>query len=597
MALTPFRIKMKKYLTLGILLAVIFGAFLYLKSDYKNAPPTLYFNGNIITINDQQPTANAMLVVDGIIQSIGKRASIEHQNIKNLQKRDLKGATIMPGFIDVHTHFALSMFLSEMHDLSGFKHDNNEEVWRHFEKIAKNAKAEEWLIFKGLDPILVSDLEIPSLSYLDSITPNNPILIFSQSLHNYLVNTKAFEKASITNDTPNPSSHSFYERDSSGKLTGMIVEQEAVKPFVDILRDEVLTAKLMSRASENVMSDYAKNGNTTVVSTGLTINDKKPLILLQHLSDKNPTLLGGLLAKIGQFPARQPFPRHFIYMRHDMTNLLPKKRTNTNDFYDIIGIKHWYDGSPYIGTMYMDAPYLDTELTTQKLAIPKQSKGEALINEEALREFIKFYHAKGWQIAIHTQGDAAIKDVIKAYKNLEPELDFSKSRHRLEHCLMLPQSQINDLKALNLSPSFHVNHLYYYGDALYTDVLGEARTNKILPIHSTHKEGIKVTLHADQPMFESKPFRLIQTAVERKTDTGRIIAADESVSLLDAIKMLTIDAAWQIDMENKIGSLEKGKYADFIILDKNPFDVSIEKLDQIQCLETFVNGNKVEGKR
>ncbi len=584
---------MKKAIISIVILLLVFLSVLYIKSDFKKTAPTLYFNGNIITVDSKQPVADAMLVKDGKIESVGTLESIDH-DIKNLQKRDLKGATVLPGFIDVHTHFALSMFLSEMYDLSGFTHDSNKDVWQYFEEISKNAANDDWLICKGLDPILVDDLEPPTMNYLDSIAPNNPVVIFSQSLHSYWANSIAFAKAGISSSTQNPSKYSYYERDSTGSFTGLIVEQEAFKPFIENIKEEVLTARLLSDASKKVMQNYSKNGNTTIVSTGLTINDSKPLILMQHLSDERPSLLGGFLEKIGQLPSRHPMPRHFIYMRHDMSHLVPEERGEQNDFYDIIGIKHWYDGSPYIGSMYMEEPYLETELTTNKLAIPKNSRGKALVSKDELKEFIKQNHSQGWQVAIHTQGDAAIKEVVKAYEELDSELDFSKSRHRLEHCLLLPVSELENLKRLNLTPSFHVNHLYYYGEALYTDVLGEERTKQLLPVNSAIKNDLIISLHADQPMFESQPFRLMQTAIERKTNGGRLIGENERIEIIEAIKALTINAAWQINMENKIGSLEKGKYADFIILDQNPFNVPIEKLHQIKCMEIFINGNQVK---
>lgn len=585
---------MKKVIISFTILLFIFLSTFYIKSDFNKTPPTLYFNGNIITINSDLPIAEAMLVIEGKIESIGKLDDLDIENINHLQKKDLNGKTVLPGFIDVHTHFAISMFLSEMHDLSGFKHNNNKEVWNHFEEICKNVNDDKWLIFKGLDPILVHDLKTPTLQYLDSIAPNNPIVITSQSLHSYWANSKAFEKVGINKNTPNPSNHSYYERDSLGNFTGLIAEQEAFKPFTETLQAEVLTAQLMSEVSKKVMLNYAKNGNTTIVSTGLTIADSKPLILTEHLSAEHPTLLGGFLSKIGQFPTRQPMPRHFIYMRHDRSHLLPEARGEGNDFYDIIGIKHWYDGSPYIGSMYMEEPYLANELTTDKLDIPENSKGKALIDKQELKDFIIENHRNGWQIAIHTQGDAAIKDVVNAYQELDNELDFSQSRHRLEHCLMLPISELDKMRQLHLTPSFHINHIYYYGDALFNDMLGEERTNNLLPINSAIRNDLIVSLHADQPMFESLPFRLIQTALQRETKTGRVIGEEESIGLMDAIKALTINAAWQINMEEKIGSLEKGKYADFIILDKNPMEAPLEQLHLIECIETFINGNKVE---
>lgn len=564
--------------------------FIFSKNDFKKAPPTLYFNANIITINNEQPNANAMLVEDGIIKEIGDLKLFKNSTVKKI---NLKGATVMPGFIDVHTHFALSMFFEKMYDLSGFKHESNSDVWSYFESCVKNVTKNEWLVFKGLDPVLVPNLKTPTLKYLDQIAPNNPVVIFSQSLHSYWVNTKAFESVGINNTVKNHSKKSYYEKDSLGNLTGLIIEQEAFKPFIEKLKTEVLTPKLLSNSSKKVMKEYAKNGNTTIVSTGLTINDSKPLILMKHLSDKKPSLLGNFLTLIKQLPERIPTPRHFIYVRHDMAHILPKTKGEINDFYDIIGIKHWYDGSPYTGSMYMNDPYLISNLTTKKLHIPPNTKGKALINKEKLKQFIKTYHNKGWQIAIHTQGNAAITETVNAFEELKSELDYSNSRHRLEHCLMLPNSEILRIKNLQLLPSFHINHLLYYGEALNNDILGKKQTSKILAIKSTLNENIKSTLHADQPMFESNPFRLIQTAIERKTKEGNIIGINERINLLEAIKTLTINAAFQIHKEDKIGSLEKGKYADFIIVNKNPYTLKTNEIGEIKCIKTFINGNEV----
>lgn len=583
---------MKKRIVLLSLLVLVVLGFLYLKRDYKRTPPTLYLNGNIITLNDAQPVANMMLVVDGKIEGLGEEGVEAAANYSSIEVRDLQGATVMPGFIDVHTHFALSMFLSDMHDLSGFTWSNNAEVWAEFERVAANAKPGEWLMFKGLDPILVSDLTPPTMAYLDAVAPNNPVVICTQSLHSYYANSAAFNLVGITPESEETTTHSYYEKDASGNYTGLIVEQEAFKPFIDQMKADVLTPERLTQYASNVMNAYAANGNTTIVSTGLLIADSKPLYLMQHLSDKEPTLLGGLLQLVGQLPERKPLPRHFMYMRYDRSNLLPES-PNANDFYGIIGVKHWYDGSPYTGSMYISKPYLNTKLTSEILAIPQGSRGEGLIEHDALLNFIREYHQKGWQLAFHTQGDAAVRDIVNAFAELEGELDYSNSRHRLEHCLLLPEDVMEDMARMNLTPSFHINHILYYGDALNSDVIGPERAQEVLPIRKAMDHQLTTTIHADQPMFESLPFRLIQTAVERTTKGDTVLGADQKLTLTEAIKALTINAAWQIGKEDQLGTLEVGKYADFIILNKNPYDVPTNELENIECVETYVGGERI----
>jgi len=581
----------RKPLFLLALLIILLISYFYISKDFKKAESTIYHNGNIITLEEELPSAQAMLIKGGIIKAIGNNEEI--LKLKSNQKIvDLNGATILPGFIDPHTHVALSAFLNSMVDLSGFTHQSEDEVWNHLRKAVKTKKAGEWIVCKGIDPILVKDLVSPNIAFLDKISPNNPLILISQSLHTYWVNSKTFEKAEITKATPNPSKSSFYEKDSLGNLTGLIAEQQAFLPILEQMKKEVMTSKILINSTTKVLHDYAKNGNTTVVSAGITINDAKPLRLYEHLSTDKPSFLNQLLATFGMLPKRTQNPRHFLYIRFDKAFLLPKEKKD-NDFYNILGIKHWYDGSPYTGSMYLEKPYLVSDLTRNGLHIPEGYSGKPLIEPEELVNFIKEYHTKGWQIAVHTQGDIANRKILEAFEKVDKQIDINESRHRIEHCVLLSTESIDKIKALNISPSFHINHLYYYGNALKNDIIGEERTQKILPVRSAQSKNIIYSMHADQPMFESKPFRLIQTAVERLTKEGDALGFNQRISVLNGIKAMTINAAWQIHMEDKIGSLKKGKYADFIILDKNPLKIPTKELQNIKVLKTFINGNLV----
>lgn len=585
---------MKRKLSYFLIFATIFYfAFYFIKSDFKKTEATIYINGTIITIDSLHPTAEAMYVKDGIIKAIGTTKEIEKHKTSNTKIVDLESKTILPGFIDSHSHVALSSFLNKMIDLSGFKHTNNSQVWLYLKKQIQTKKEGEWVICKGIDPILVEDLITPNIDFLDKISPNNPILLISQSLHTYWANSKAFEKAKITKETVDPSANSYYEKDKNGNLTGLIAEQEAFTPILSILKKEILTSDFLIDATTKTLKTYAKNGNTTVVSAGLTINDAKPLRLYEHLSDENPTLLNQFLATIGMLPKRSQFPRHFIYIRHDREFLLPVKKT-VNDFYNIVGVKHWYDGSPYTGSMFMNEPYLVSDLTKNGLHIKEGSSGKPLIKESDLYSFINKYQKKGWQIAFHSQGDISSRHLLKAFDSINSTTNISSFRHRIEHCLLLTKESLEDMKRLNITPSFHTNHLYYYGKSLSNDILGKERSQRILPIGFAEQLDLKYSMHADQPMFKSKPFHLIQTAMLRQTKEGDTLGFNQKISLLNGLKAMTIHAAWQLHLENKIGSLEKGKYADFIILDKNPFNTPTSELDKIQIEQTFVNGNKVE---
>ena len=146
---------------------------------------------------------------------------------------------------------------------------------------------------------------------------------------------------------------------------------------------------------------------------------------------------------------------------------------------------------------------------------------------------------------------------------------------------------------MNIYPSFHINHLYYYGSVLKSQLIGPSRASRMLPLKSAVDNSLKFSLHADQPMFPSKPFSLLSTAVNRKTKENTVIGKQSSITAYQGLEALTIHAAWQIKMDEKIGSIRKGKYADLIVLDKNPLDVDKNELRNIKVLETFVHGNKI----
>ena len=149
---------------------------------------------------------------------------------------------------------------------------------------------------------------------------------------------------------------------------------------------------------------------------------------------------------------------------------------------------------------------------------------------------------------------------------------------------------------LGVSPSFHINHLWYYGEALEDHIIGQERTDEILPLKAAENNSLIFSLHADQPMFESDPLSLLHTSVNRKTRDGKIVGKSNKISVEQGLKSLTINAAWQIKMENKIGSIKPGKYADFVIIDQNPMMVDPDKIKDIHVLQTIVNGNIIYNK-
>ena len=545
------------------------------------------YNGTVITLEDEQPKANAVFVDKGKIVAVGSDPELRLHLKETTQLIDLKGATLLPGFIDPHTHPVASSFLHGMIDLSGFTHANQKEIWTHLESKIKNYAPGEWILCKGLDVVLVDDLEPPHITYLDSISPNNPLLILSLSMHSFWGNSLAFSAAGINKNSPNPDGASYYGKDAGGNLNGYISEQAAFQPFrgtvINAMGNAVLKEKCVT-----VLDEYAANGNTCITSMGITTNDPGVIRLYQHLSSQQTSLFNTILQRLGLLPDRKPTVRNFVFVRDDADHLLPFSPNNGDDYFKMAGVKFWYDGSPYTGSMYLNEPFKSSTVNQEKIHVPTGHSGKALWNNDEIANRIKRYDSVGWQVAIHTQGDRAISETLDAFeKSGIPK----NSRHRLEHCLLPSKKDIQRMSKLGVSPSFHINHLWYYGEALEDHIIGRERTDKILPLKAAENNSLIFSLHADQPMFESDPLSLLHTAVNRETRDGEIVGKSNKISVEQGLKSLTINAAWQIKMENKIGSIKPGKYADFVVIDQNPMMVDPEKIKDIHVLQTIMNGN------
>ena len=567
----------------------IFGYKMIITDNLTTNKNLLFYNGSIITMETGTPSVEAVYVENGIIQATGDFKEISQAIHPNTKKIDLDGQTLLPGFIDSHTHPVLSTFMHGVVDLSGFTHRTKGELWKHFEESVSKYKPGDWILCSGFDQVLIPELEPPDINYLDSIAPNNPVLIVSHSLHSYWVNSIAFRETGVNQETLNPSASSYYEKDENGNLTGYIVEQEAFNPFkkavIQSLGNEILKEK-----SVEVLEDYAKNGYSTIISMGITTSDKNVIRLYKHLSSGKPSFIDQLLTVFRILPKRKPMVRNFVFVRYDSPHLLPISVDNGDDFFKILGIKFWYDGSPYTGSMYLESPYLNSDLTNNKLHLPYNHSGESLISQKELESSIIKYQNAGWQIAIHSQGDIAIKEILESFNKVTNHKEIADYRHRLEHCLLLQEESIQLMANLNIHPSFHINHLYYYGEALKEKIIGKERTHQLLPIKKADDHSLIYSVHADQPMFPSEPLNLLHIAVNRRTKEGKVIGAQNAISVKKGLKALTINAAWQIKMEDKIGSIKKGKYADFVILNQNPFTIPTSEIQNIKVLQTIVNG-------
>lgn len=545
---------------------VIFAVLLLHGCTGDNAPDKIFHGGPVLTVNGADDVVQALAIRDGVITAVGTAQEIMVLKGPRTEMIDLQGKTLLPGFVAAHEHPSITAMFNGAINLSGFQYKTNAEVWAALRSEVAKVPKGQWIYAGGLDAILTPDLKFPHRKALDAIAPDNPLVLVSQTLHSFWANTQAFEAAGITRDTKDPGAGSYYERDANGDFTGFVAETRAAKPFMNELKSPW---KLYKRYVD-VIDNLLANGVTSVGSLGYNVPP--------------------ILARVAASHKLTPRIRQYFYLVEDELNYLPSDPDNGNDYFSVKGIKLWHDGSPYTGSMYTTTPYLASPLA-RTLGIQGGSHGSPMIAEDALVDKLRTFSAKGWQVAIHSQGDASHRAVIQAVQKagvmpgIQPVV-------RLEHGVFMPQDSVSKLATLGISPSFHVHHIKYYGDALANSIVGLQAAQQTLPIRSAFAQGVKPTLHADSPMFPPKGFALMQTAMNRATGLGLLLNAPEAITAQQALRAITINGAYQLRLAEKTGSLEVGKWADLQVVDRNPYTVPVAELDRMQILAVYVGGKE-----
>jgi predicted amidohydrolase YtcJ len=533
---------------------------------------TLLLADSVVTLDPARPRAAALAIADGRILAVGSREEVSVHVSPETDVVDLAGRTVLPGLVEPHTHPDLCAQCYAWVDVSGFTHARVDGVEAALRQAVAERAPGDWIFAFGLDPMLTEGIGTWGRDRLDRLVPDNPVAVMIQSMHTVFVNSAALAAAGIDESTPDPPGGGRYQRDATGRLTGKLEEATAFLPLVRF--DETDEATVRRRMWDQY-GRYARAGITTIGIPGLFT----PLSML------------GLFE---EFSRRDDVPiRAVAYLRHHQVDEVKWRPGDGDDFFRVRGVKLWYDGSPYSGTMLLDEPYVESRLCCCTLGIPPGTTGHANFDPAELVDLLERFAADGWQVLTHVQGDRGAREVLSLYErslSANPQVDH---RWRLEHCALIGEDELDRAGALGVVPSFHANHVYYYGDELRDDIIGPERAARLMPIGSAVSRGQRVSLHADSPMYPPEPFRLMRTAVTRRSRSGQRIAADQAITAEAALRAVTIDAAWQLFMEDRVGSIEPGKLADLAVVDRNPLEIDPDDLDRITVESTWIGGRRV----
>ncbi|MEQ8654529.1 MAG: amidohydrolase [Kiloniellales bacterium] len=532
---------------------------------------TLFHNGTIVTLDPDGVQPEALGIKDGRIAARGSLAELR-SSLAGAAEVDLDGGCLLPGFIDAHSHplWAAKTRGAPVVDVRAETVPTYAAVVAKIKRRVAAAKPGEHLIFFGLDAQLHPDMESPTRDFLDTLAPDNPLGIQTSNCHALFLNSAGFEACGIGPDTPTPTG-STVERDANGRPTGKIEEAivwTALETFYRAWGDNRL-----SQEFEAQIRDFIRHGITTVT---------EHLYLPFYKAWYGDALQRGL-----------PLPRVAAYQQVTAPGMAIEAISDPDDRLWMAGVKVHADGSPFLGNIWLTKPYLENQITLERMSLKPGHTGGPNYPEAFFESMLREHFGAGWQMSVHTQGDRTIDMVLDLIDKLLAETPRSDHRFRLEHCALMRDDQIERAQRLGVLSSFFINHITHWGAPIEDALFGPERAAHYMPVGSAVRAGMRVSLHADTPMTDASALALMQAATTRRAGDGRVLGADEKIDVRSALKAVTIDAAYQIGMETRLGTLTPGKHADLVVLDANPLETAAEDLALVAVKQTWLAGKKV----
>lgn len=532
------------------------------------AAADLVIIGTVLTVDDARPTAEALAVADGRIVAVGNRSDVSGLVGRGTQTIDIGDGCVMPGFVEAHGHplmeaVVLSDRIVDIRPVT--MRDADDVVAAIRREVGKRGPAGAYL--SGWDPLLQPGLPAPTLAWLDGIAPDGPLVILHNSGHKAYFNSPAARQAGLTRDTPDPKG-ARYGRDADGELDGTAEETGALFPLLSaVIQPGDFPAMLLAECAR-----LNRAGLTTCSEMAF---DPAFRPLVEQLRD-------ALTVRLRTYEISNP------QMRSDA------KPGEGDDMLRQVGIKIWVDGSPWIGNIDLSFPYLDTA-ATRTIGVEPGSCGHANYTREQLTEIVDAYFPLGWPMACHVQGDAGIDTILDVYEQALQRHPRDDHRLRLEHVGAIRNDQLQRAAELGVTCSIFVDQIHYWGDIIVDGLFGPERGSRWMPAGSAVATGMRISLHNDPPITPEEPLCNISVGVTRIAPSGRVLAPEERLTVEQAIRAQTIDAAWQLFADDVIGSLEVGKYADLVVLSADPRTVPAEDIADLDVRATFLAGRQVYG--
>ena len=541
----------------------------------EQAADTIYVGGDIVTINDAQPSAEALAVKDGRILAVGARADLESAH-KGDDTRvvDLAGKALLPSFLDTHSHYVSALSVAGQAKVYAPPAGPGKDVpgiiaaiekFRTERGIPKGQLIQAY----GYDDTVMPDGRLLNRDDLDQAFPDNPVLVGHVSMHGAVMNSAALKQFGISADTRTPPGGIIVRKPGSDEPYGLVMETAYLPVFSGLPQPTSEQEIEFTRAAQLL---YAEAGVTTA-HEGAT-----------HAADlavmKRATAAGANIIDVIAYP--------FIT---DLDKILESAPPASWGRYDnrlkIGGVKVTIDGSPQGRTAFFTTPYL-----TGGPGGEKDWHGELTFPQDTINQMVKRVYEMGVPLNLHANGDGAIDAFLKAHEFAAAD-DLSRDRRvTMIHAQFTRKDQLDKYVQYRIRPSFYTLHTYYFYEAHLAN-RGQEQAQYISPLRDAIDKGLHPTNHTDFYVAPIDQMFMLWSAVNRISRAGAEVGPGQRVTPLEGLKAMTIWAAEQYGEQDSKGSLEPGKLADLVILDRNPLAVDPMAIKDIRVIETIKEGRTI----
>ena len=527
-----------------------------LAAEYVTGQADMLVVGKILTMNSYTPVVEAMAIKGDRILAVGDLEEVLPFAGASTERIDARNHTITPGFIDAHSH---PLFAEEAVGVN-VNLPRIEDVKKVLAQKAAQTPPGHWVRGVMYDDTKFIDERPLNRKDIDQAVKHHPVYVAHRGGHTAVVNSRALEISGITMDTPDPVGGKFYRE--NGEFTGKVAEH-AIDVFFKVGVWPIIDRSVRQEAARISSQNMAASGLT---STTDAIGTRDDLIAYQD--------------------ARRNNQLHF------RVSFMPKGGSEIFDGLKTAGIGSGYgDEMIRIGAVKYSADGSASE-RTMSMSTPYQGKpndfGILTMTQDEIYEAVDDAVAHDFRVGIHANGDVAINMVLNAYEKVLKNHKGVNPRHRIEHCSLVNDELLGRIKAAGVIPTPFYTYVYYHGNK-WVDY-GYEKMQKMFAHRSFLDAGIAVAPASDYTPGPYEPMMAIQSMVTRKDVRGRVWGPDQKISVSDAMRICTMHGAYASFEEDLKGSLEAGKLADFVILEKDPHEVNPDEIVNIKILKTVLGG-------